>query len=202
MSSLNENSQELIDLVTEHKDQDDNDILGELVGAGVPFGKAKGVLDKIMTAQGFRLSKADMDTKAEEILASFTASEDTTPEEVSEQIDNLVEELNCTVNKARNYVKAEFTGADIAYPKVVRAKGGPRTPTAPGFKGDVLLASQFAIANPVAGENDLEDFRAFMVEREADKTRTGTDKVARWYGAVLDLRIFATAWKDAGNCGE
>lgn len=200
MSSLNENSQELIDLVTEHKDQDDNDILGELVGAGVPFGKAKGVLDKIMTSQGFRLSKADMDTKAEEILASFTASTETTPEEVSEQIDNLVEELNCTINKARNYVKAVFTGADIAYPKPARKASGPREARAPGFRGDVLTAANFAIANPEAIENDQDAFKDYMNDNGGSTTKNGTDKSARWYGAVVDLRIFAKAWKDAGNC--
>jgi len=195
MSNLNENSQELIDIVTELKDQSDNDILGALVQAGAPFGKAQGYMNKIMVSQGFRLSTEETATKAEEILGAFAIDTDTTPDEVQEQIDNLVSELGCTIAKARNFVKAVFTGADIAYPKPAKKASGPRAPREPGFRGDVKTAADFALENPEAIENDQEAFKEYMDAHGGSTTKNGSDKSVRWYGAVVDLRIFGQAWQ-------
>ena len=159
---LNKTNEELITIVTELKDSEDNDILGKLIGAGVPFNKAKGVLDKIMVSQGFRLTKVQLDEKAEEILAAFAIDTETTPEEVNYQIDNLVDELSCTVNKARNYVKALFTDAEIAYPKMPKKASGPRAPRDPGYRGDVKISADFALENPEAVEDDKEAFKSYM----------------------------------------
>ena len=199
MTTLNETSQELIDIVTEYKDQDDNDILGKIIGIGVPFNKAKGILDKIMVAQGFRMTKVELDSKAEEILSAFSVTAETTSDEVAEQIDNLVEELGCTITKARNYVKAVFTGADIAYPKATYASSGPRAPREPGYRGDVKISADFALENPEALENDQESFKEYMDSHGGSTTKTGSDKSARWYGSVVDLRIFGKQWQ-AKHC--
>lgn len=187
MTVLNETSQELIDIVSEFKDSDDNTILGKIVGAGVPFGKAKGVVDKIMVSQGFRMNKVDMDAKAEEILATFEISEETTAEEVQEQIDNLVDELNCKVPKARNYIKALFSGEEIAYPKATRAASATRTST-PGFNGDAKLVSDFLIENK---DCTREEFDTFMKEQGKDLTASGVDKTGRWFNVLVDLKVFA-----------
>lgn len=199
MSSLNETSEELITIVTDNKDSDDNTILGLLVGAGVPFGKAKGILGKIMTSQGFRLSAEEMDEKAEELLAAFSVDSDTTSDEVAEQIDNLIDELGCTANKSRNYVKALFTGADVAYPKPAKKASGPREPREPGYRGDVKTSADYALAFPEAGKNDKEDFKAYMDEHGGSLTKNGTDKSSKWYSSVVDLRIFGKAWQ-AKHC--
>lgn len=199
MTALNETNEDLIAIVTDNKDSDDNTILGLLVGAGVPFGKAKGILGKIMTSQGFRLTAEEMDTKAEELLAAFEVDTDTTAEEVSEQIDNLMDEMGCTLNKARNYVKAVFTGADIAYPKAAKKASGPREPRSPGYRGDVKTSADFALENPEELENDKEAFKAYMDEHGGSTTKNGTDKSARWHSSVVDLRIFGKQWQ-ANHC--
>lgn len=199
MSDLNENSQELIDIVTENKDTDDNNLLSLLIQVGVPFNKAKGYLNKIMVSQGLRMTKAQRDEKAEELMASFSITEDTTAEEVNDQIEMLADELKTTTNVARGYVRAGFAEAEVGMPKA-STSSGPRAPRAPGFNGDVKLAADYAIANPVAGDNDLEGFQEYMKEHNAATTKNGADKSKRWYSTVVDLRIFANAWKDAGNC--
>ena len=196
MTVLNETNEELIAIVTELKDAEDNDILGKLIGKGVPFNKAKGVLDKIMVAQGFRMTKAQLDEKAEEILAAFSIDAETTPEEVNDQIDDLVDELNCTVNKARNYVKSLFTEAEIAYPKMPKKASGPRAPREPGYRGDVKISADYALENPEAGEDDQAAFKAYMDENGGSTTSSGKDKSANWYSSVIDLRIFGKQWQD------
>jgi len=199
MTALNETNEDLIAIVTELKDAEDNDILGKLIGAGVPFNKAKGVLDKIMVAQGFRMTKAQLDEKAEEILSAFGVSEDTTADEVNDQIDNLVDELGCTVMKARNYIKALFTEAEIAYPKMPKKSSGPRAPREPGYRGDVKISADFALENPEAVEDDQEAFKTYMDEHGGSTTSSGKDKAARWYSSVVDLRIFGKQWQ-AKHC--
>lgn len=197
MPELNETNEELIAIAVENKDKDDNETLGLLIGKGVPFNKAKGLLKKIQEEQGLIFTKADRDAKAEEVLSGFSVSADTTAEEVQEQVDNLMDELNCKTGMARGYVKALFDDEELAMPKAVRASAGPRTPKAPGFKGDFKSAADFALANPEPLENDLEEFKAYMEDHGGAFTSTGKDKASRWYGGVVDLRIFGKQWTEA-----
>lgn len=194
MPELNEKSQVLIDIVTANKDYtNENDVLGELIGAGVPFNKAKGLLEKIMVDQGLRMSKAERDDKAEELMASFSITEETTAEDVSDQVDTLVDELNCTVGIARGYVKRAFTEADVPYPKATKATGGQRSST-PGFNGDAKLVSDYLIANK---DCTREQFDAFMTEHGKDKTKNGIDKTGRWWNVLVDLKVFAESYCSA-----
>lgn len=200
MTDLTENNEELVAIVVDNQDKEDNDILSLLIGASVPFNKAKGLLKKIQEAKGLIFTKEDRDVKAAELLSGFSVSSETTADEVAEQVENLMGELNCKVGIARGYVKAMFDEDEIPMPKATRATAGPRAPKAPGFRGDVKIAADFAIANPTPSDTDLEDFKAYMDDNGGSETKTGTDKSKRWYAAVLDLRIFAAQWKDAGNC--
>jgi len=200
---MSEVTQDIIDLIIANKDKDDNDILGIIIGeGGVAFNKAKGVLNSVLESQGLRMTKAQRDEKAIELMENFVASEDTTPEEVSEQIEMLVDELDCTVGIARGYVRSAFDAEELKMPKAAKATGGPRAPKVPGFRGDVKLAADYAIANPVPTEDDKGDFKAFMDGNGGSTTKSGKDKSSTWYSAVLDLRIFANQWKEAGNCSE
>ena len=196
MPELNETNQELIDIVVEMKDKDDNLTLGEIIGKGVPFNKAKGLLKKIQEAAGLIFTKEDRDNKAEEILSGFAVSAETTADEVQEQVDNLMDELNIKVGMARGYVKAMFDDEELAMPKAVRATGGPRKPKEPGFKGDFKSAADFALANPEPSETDVEDFTKYMEEHGGAFTSSGKNKATRWFGGVVDLRIFGKQWAD------
>ena len=196
MSDFNENSQELIDIVTENKNLDDNAILGLLIGQGVLFNKAKGILNKILVSQGLRMTKAQRDDKAEELLAAFSVTDETTAEEVSDQIDMLMDELDCTKAAARIYVKAMFDEAEIAFPKVATTGGGKRGPKAPGMSGDVRTSANFALENPEEIENDKEAFKDYMDANGGSTTRSGKDKSGNWYSAVVDLRLFGKEWLD------
>lgn len=197
---MSEISQDIVDAIVENKSKDDNDLLSIIIGMGVKFNKAKGVLNTVLEEQGLRMSKADRDAKAEELLENFSVTTETTAEEVAEQVEVLVEELDIKVPAARSYIRAMFTEQDIDMPKAVRASSGPRAPRAPGFAGDMKLAADFAIANPEALADDEEAFKTFMDENGGSTTKGGADKSKRWHGGVVDLRIFAKAWKDAGNC--
>jgi len=196
MSDLNETNEELIAIAVENKDKDDNETLGLLIGKGVPFNKAKGLLKKIQEDQGLIFTKADRDSKAEEILSGFSATADTTAEEVQEQVENLMGELNCKIGVARGYVKAMFDEDELTMPKATRTASGPRAAKTPGFRGDVKLAADFALENPEAVENDEEAFKEYMNDHGGSTTKTGGDKSKRWYAGVIDLRIFGKAWQD------
>jgi len=199
---MSEVTQEVIDLIVANKDKADNDILGIIIGeAGVAFNKAKGVLNSVLESQGLRMTKAQRDEKANELMENFEVSEDTTAEEVSEQIEMLVDELDCTVGIARAYVRSAFDSEELKMPKAAKSSG-PRAPKAPGFRGDVKIAADYAIANPDATEDDKGDFKAFMDANGGSETKAGKDKSIRWHSAVVDLRIFARQWKEAGNCSE
>lgn len=193
-------AQEIVDLIVENKDKSDNDILGMIIGQGIPFNKAKNVLNSVLVEQGLRLTKEQRDEKASELMESFEVSSETTADEVSDQIESLVDELGCTANVARAYVRAAFTAEDIDMPKAPRSPAGPRAPREPGFRGDVKIAADYAIKHPEPTENDEADFKAFMDENGGSTTKSGADKSKKWYGGVADLRIFAKAWKEAGNC--
>ncbi len=140
--------------------------------------------------------KAETDEKVEQLLAAFSIDEETTSDEVSEQMDNIVEEVGCTLIKARNYVKTLFTDADIAFPKQAKKTSGPRAARSPGHRGDVKTSADYALDFPDAQENDQEAFKAYMDERGGSTTKNGSDKAARWYGSVVDLRIFGKQWQD------
>jgi len=197
---MTDTNQELIDIVIENKDQDDNAICGLLIQSGVPFNKAKGVLNEILISQGLRMTKVQRDDKAEELMNAFPITEDTTSDEVVAQVETIAEELGCALIVARNYVKAAFTEAELPYPKASAGTGGPRAPRSPGFSGDAATVSSYAIQNPIATENDKQDFQDFMEANGGYLTASGKNKATRWYPTVADLRIFANQWKDAGNC--
>ncbi|MCP4176869.1 MAG: hypothetical protein GY756_03810 [bacterium] len=196
---MSETTQDIVDLIVINKDKSDNDILGLMIGQGVQFNKAKGILNSVLEEQGLRLTKVQRDEKAAEILEGFSVSVETTAEDVVDQIEAIVDEIDCTVNIARAYVRALFVAEDLPMPKAARSNV-PRAPKVPGFRGDVKIAADYAIANPDATENDLENFKTFMDDNGGSTTKTGTDKSKKWHSAVEDLRIFAKAWKDAGNC--
>ena len=197
MPELNEDTQELIDLVTANKDAEDNVILGLLIGQGVQFNKAKGLLNKILVSQGLRMTKAQRDEKAEELISAFSITEETTGEEVADQIEMLMDELDCTKAAARTYVKAAFEDVEVEYPKVASTGGGKRGPREPGMRGDVLIAANFALLHPEPIENDLEEFKNYMDENGGSTTRSGKDKSKNWYSGVVDLRLFGKRWADA-----
>ena len=189
-------SEEVIQTIVDNKDKNDNDILGLIIGLGVPFNKAKTVLNKILIDKGLRMTKADRDTKAEQLMEDFSATSESTVDEVNDKIEQIMEDLDCTVGVAKAYVRAAFAAEELEMPKATRT-GGTRGPRTPGFAGDVAIAANFALANPEPTENDLEDFRACMKEQGSDVTASGKDKATRWYGAVVDLRIFGKKWADA-----
>ena len=72
---MTDTNQELIDIVIENKYQDDNAICGLLIQSGVPFNKAKGVLNEILISQGLRMTKVQRDDKAEELMVAFKYTE-------------------------------------------------------------------------------------------------------------------------------
>jgi len=193
--------QEIIDVIVANKDKTDNTILGIIVGEyAVPFNKAKDVLKQVLEEQGLRMTKVQRDEKAAELLQDFMVSEDTSTDEVSEQVEMLVDELDCTVGIARGYVRALFEAEELKMPKAPQG-GGKRTPKAPGFRGDVSIAANYALANPEPTENDKDDFKAFMDENGGSTTKTGKDKSTNWYSGVVDLRIFGKQWQEI-NCPE
>jgi len=194
MSNLNETNQELIDLVVSMKDKDENETLGQLIGKGIPFNKAKGILKKIQESQGLIYTKEARDEKAAELLSGFEVNDEITAEDVQEQVDNLMGELSIKLGMARSYVKAMFDEEELPMPKATRTGGGTRTAKTPGFNGDALLCSDFLIANK---DCTKEEFTAFMVEQGKDKTSTGADKVGRWWGVVVDLKVFAEKYASA-----
>lgn len=183
---MSEISQDIVDAIVENKDKSDNDILGIIIGMGTPFNKAKGVLNTVLVDKGLRMTKAQRDEKAAGLLEGFTATADTTADEVSDQVDLLSDELDCTNAVAKAYVRALFTAEEIDMPKVAKV-AGPRGPRTPGFNGVAGTVSNFLVENK---ECTKEEFTAFMVEKELDKTRSGTDKVATWWNVLQDLRIF------------
>jgi len=187
---MSEVEQSIVDLIVENKDKDDNDILGLIIGQGVQFNKAKGILNSVLIEQGLRMTKAQRDEKAEELMADFTASAETTTDEVSEQVEMISDELSCTTTIARAYVRAAFTAEDLAMPKATKA-AGPRGPRTAGFNGDAGIVSNFLIENKEATK---EDFTAFMVEKGLDKTASGKDKVSRWWAVLEDLRVFGSKY--------
>lgn len=190
-------SQEIVDIIVENKDKNDNEILGLIVGAGVAFGKAKSTLNRVLEEQGLRMTKAQRDEKAKELLSDFEVTEETTAEEVAEQVEVLVDELEIKPAAARAYIRPMFDEEELPMPKAERASSGPRKAKTPGFSGDVALSAEFALANPEAVEGDKEAFAEFMKGHNRDKTKSGKDKVETWYRSVVDLRIFGKKWQDA-----
>jgi len=187
MSDLNETNQDLIDIVVDMKDKDDDLTLSELVGKGVPFKKVRALLKKIQEAQGLIFTKEDRDSKAVELLSGFEVSVETTAEAVQEQVENLMGELNIKIGMARGYVKNMFDDEDLAMPKVVRAAATPRVST-PGFNGDAALVSNYLVDNK---DCTRDEFQAFMEENGKAVTKTGADKVGRWWNVLVDLKVFA-----------
>lgn len=196
---MTEVTQDIVDLIIENKDKSDNDILGIIIGAGVPFNKAKGVLNSVLIEQGLRMTKEQRDEKAAELMESFSVSEDTTSDEVAEQVELLADELNCSAGVARAYVRAAFAEEDIEMPKAKRTGGGHRGPRSPGFSGDAKITTDFLIENP---DCTKEEFSAHMEEKGIAKTKNGADKTSRWYSYMQDLKIFANKWCEAGNCDK
>jgi len=188
---MSEISQEVIDVIVENKDKDDNAILSLMIGLGTPFNKAKGILAKILIEKGLRMSKAQRDEKAAELMETFTASEETTSDEVVEQIELISDELDCTAAVARAYVRAAFIAEDLEMPKAPKAASGPRGPRSAGFNGVAGTVSAYLIANK---ECTKDEFTAFMVEKGLDKTKSGADKVATWWNVLEDLRVFGTQY--------
>lgn len=183
--------QSIVELVVENKDKDDNTILGLIIQTGsVPFNKAKGVLAKVLEEQGLRMSKAQRDEKAQELMEDFSVSEETTTDEVTEQIESLMDELDCSVGIARGYVRAAFEAEELTMPKVARKTSGPRTST-PGFNGDAKLVSDFLISNK---DCTREEFDTFMKDQGKATTKTGADKTGRWWNVLVDLKVFAESY--------
>lgn len=183
---MSEISQEIVDVIVQNKDKSDNDILGMIIGMGVPFNKAKPTLNSVLESQGLRLSKADRDEKAASLMESFEVSEETTADEVAEKVEELMDELNCTQNIARAYVRAAFNAEDIDMPKAPKSSS-PRGPRSPGFNGVAGTVSNYLIENK---DCTKEEFTEFMVEKGLDKTKSGADKVATWWNVLQDLRVF------------
>jgi len=190
-------SQEVIDLIVENKNEKDDKILSMLVTSGlVSYSDAKKVFNTVLEEQGLRLSKAQRDEKAEELLETFNPDNETTADEVAEQIELLESELDCSKAIARNYVKAKFDEEDITMPKVT-ANAGPRGPRTPGFKGDTAITLDFFLKNPNCTQ---EEFTAHMEEIGKRYTQKGADKSIPWFHFIRDLRIFMKSWKESGNC--
>jgi len=187
---MSEVSQEVIGAIVENKDKSDNDILGIIIGMGVPFNKAKGVLTKVLEEKGLRMSKTQRDEKAAELMENFTASAETTADEVAEQVEMISDELDVSTAIAKAYVRASFVSEDLEMPKVAKASG-PRGPRSPGFNGVAGTVSNFLIENK---ECTKEEFTAFMVEKGHDKTKSGADKVGTWWNVLQDLRIFGESF--------
>ena len=182
-------------IIDNHK-LSDEEILGGLIPLSVPFNSAKGVLKAVLEENGLRLSKAQRDSKAADLLSDFEPNDETEVDEVNEMIENLVTELDCTANIARAYVRAIFVENEVSMPKA-SGGGGKKGPRAPGMKGDVKLSADFAIANPEEGEgSDLAAFKAYMDENGGSVTKNGKDKSAKWYSSVADLRIFGKKWQE------
>lgn len=190
---MSEISQKLIDIVVDNKDKDDNTILGLMIGSGeVMFNKARGALNTILVEQGLRMTKAQRDEKAAIILEDFGVTDETTAEDVSEQVEVLVDELDIKPAAARAYIRAIFEAEEIEMPKAARKTGGTRTST-PGFNGDAKLVTDYLIANK---ECTREEFNEFMESQGKAKTASGKDKTQRWWNVLVDLKIFAESYCD------
>ena len=185
-------TQEMIDLVVTHKDKKDDEILGLIIGSGVPFSAAKAVLNTILVEQGLRITKDQRDEMAAEILAGFEVSAATTPDDIAEQIQLVSAECDCSAKIARTYIKALFDEADIEMPKAATG-GGVRGPREPGFGGDAAITTDFLLENPDCTE---ESFREYMVSIGKDKTVKGADKVSGWWGFIADMKVFLAKWEN------
>lgn len=186
-------AQEIVDIIVENASKDDNTILGEIIGAGIPFNKARGVLNQVLVDQGLKMTKEQRDEKAAEMLEGWEVSEDTTVQEVDDMVEDLAQALKSTAKQVKGYIKAVFTEADLTMPKATKAK---RTRT-PGFHGDAKITSDFLLENP---ETTKEEFIAFMKEQGIAESKGGQDKTARFWNFMIEIKTFATAWCEAGNC--
>ena len=193
-NTMSEVAQEIVDIIVANADKDDNTILGEIIGAGVPFNKAKNVMNQVLVEQGLKLTKEQRDEKADEFLSGWNVSEDTTADEVSDMLEDLQEELKCTVGIARSYIKAVFTEADIDMPKATKKVKREKKP---GFAGDAKVTSDWLLDNPNATK---EEFVAFMEEQGIAKSKGGADKTQRFWNFMVEIKTFATAWCEKGNC--
>lgn len=190
---MSEIAQEIVDIIVANADKDENTILGEIIGAGVPFTKARATMNAVMVEQGLRLTKEQREEKAAEILDGWEVSEDTTVEDVNEMLEKLSDELKCTSRQAGGYIKQVFSDADLTMPKAAKV-ARKRTP---GFHGDAKLVSDFLIENP---ECTQEDVTTFMQEQGIDKSKNGADKTKRFWNFVVELKTFADTWCDSNNC--
>ena len=193
---LNAQSPEIIEIVTTNANKNDNDILGLLVQAGIPFGDSRKILKKVFEEQGLRLTKDQKEEKVKEVMSRFEVTEETTVEEVSEQIELVAAECEISNAMAKKHVKLAFTEADITMPSVPKTGGGTRGPREPGFRGDVKIAADYAMANPEAVENDKEEFKNYMDSVGKSTTKSGKDKAGNWYNAVVELRMFGKEWQE------
>ena len=179
-------TQKNIDLIVKNKSLKDDEILGLLIQDGVPFSKAKGILNTVLIEQGLRLTKEQKEEKVDEIMSGFEISADTTAEEVADQATSISDEIECSIKVARGHVKRYFDEADVEMPRA-SGGGGKRGPRAPGFGGDAKIASEWLIDNP---EGTVDEFRSHMEDLGKDKTNKGADKVQGWFNFIGDLKIF------------
>lgn len=188
-------SQEINDMIVSlfNDGKDENFILGEIIGNGVQFNRAKGTLNTVLVESGLKLTKEKREEKAKGIIEAWTATENTTIEEVTAKIEEVKVAASCTNAQAKGYVKAAFDAEELTMPKATTK----RAPKTTGFAGDAKLTSDFLLENPDITKDDLA---TFMAEQGIDKSKGGSDKVQRFWNFMLEIKTFANSWCEAGNC--
>lgn len=188
-------SQEVVDIIVANADKNDNDVLSLIVSAGVLFKDAKKTLAFVQVDKGLKLTKEQSDAVIADLMAGFAVSADSTVEEVNDQIELISAEAKISPTAARKVVRSAFDKEALTMPKALKA--GVRSPSVPGFGGDVKLTADWVIANPNGGT--YEEFKAYMEEKGAAVTNQGKDKTRRWFSVSEDLRVFISDYQAANS---
>lgn len=158
----------------------EDDILVEIINAGVAYKKAGKLFNQYMLNSGHRITRKERNEQVAELLdeAEFNPE---TGEEVAAMIEKITSEVKATNEKeALQAIRAFARDNDIELPKVPK-KGR----TQGGFKGKVFA---WMLDNPTAGADDLTSF----ITEECGKNEATAKR-------FVEIQAFATKFAEAVN---
>ena len=160
----------------------DNDIKRELFEAGCDFADINKTFNSIVQEKGLRLSTKDRNEKAAEFLEGY---EPTDVESHLAKLSALEDHLGVKSTQAGAAMRAWAKSNDIELPKAPRA---PKA--APGYRGNIKVVADHALANKDVTFDELVAFAAENVE----KTKGGKDNSRGYAVQVWNAIIFAKSW--------
>src|SRR5574343_158218 len=157
----------------------DDEMLIEIVSAGVKFAQAGKLFRQVMETKGYRVSNKDRLSKADELLAYVELS---TAADVAAAIETLSKSIPDTNEKQATAILRKFAKAkEIELPKVEKsAKKGAKG----SFRTKVF---KWMVANPTAEQAELATFIADLGKKE---------NVAKRFADIFEFaKQFAAAQK-------